>query len=207
MDKPTILVCGFEPFGGQEVNPALETVRNLPACIGGVHVETVAMPVVYDCVLETVRASVERLDAAAVMLVGQAAGRPDVTVERVAVNVDDCPEPDNAGAVRCDVAIDPQGPVAYFSTLPVRDMVAAMRAAGVPASVSNTAGTYVCNHVMYATLNWAASSRPDLKAGFVHVPLLHSQVLDKPMAGKPSMALEDIVKALTAAIGALAASL
>ncbi len=207
MDKPTILVCGFEPFGGQEVNPALEAVRNLPACIGGVHVETVAMPVVYDCVLETVRASVERLDAAAVVLVGQAAGRPDVTVERVAINVDDCPEPDNAGAVRCDVAIDPQGPAAYFSTLPVRDMVAAMCAAGVPASVSNTAGTYVCNHVMYATLNWAASSRPDLKAGFVHVPLLHSQALDKPMAGKPSMALEDIVKVLTAAIEALAASL
>ncbi len=205
--QPTILVCGFEPFGGQPVNPAWEAVRSLPPQIGGARIETAAMPVVYDRVLETVRDAVGRSGASAVVLVGQAAGRPDVTVERVAINVDDCAEPDNAGAVRRDVPIDAHGPAAYFSTLPVRDMVDAMRATGVPASVSDTAGTYVCNHVMYETLHWAASEAPSLRAGFVHVPLLHSQALDPSMRGKPSMALSDIAAALTAGLEVLAQGL
>lgn len=201
---PTILVSGFQPFGGQEVNPALEAVRALPEQIGGARIERVEVPVTYRQAFEPVCAAIEEVEPQAVVCVGQAAGRSCVTVERVAINVDDCEQPDNAGTIRCDVPIDEAGPAAYFATLPVRDMVRAIEAAGLPAAVSDSAGTYVCNHLMYLVLDHAARKRPGMLGGFVHVPLLHEQVIRGEMRGKPSMSKADIVASLTAALEALA---
>lgn len=205
---PKILVTGFEPFGGETVNPALEAVRSLPAQVGASQVETLEVPVSYEQAAGVVLSAVRRLGPDAVVCVGQAAGRSDITVERVAINVDDSESPDNLGVIRVDVPVDPDGPAAYFSTLPVREMVAAMREAGAGASISNSAGTYVCNHLMYSVLDAAAQAGGGVAAGFVHVPLLPEQVgPGSVQEGKPSMAGEDVVAGLTAALGALDASL
>ena len=134
----------------------------------------------------------------AVICVGQAGGRPNITVERVAINQDDARIPDNEGAQPVDRTIFEDGPAAYFSTLPIKAMVRDMKAAFVPAAVSNTAGTFVCNHVMYGALHYAATKAPKLKAGFVHIPYLPMQTVDKPTM--PSMSQDEIVKGLTALI-------
>ncbi len=202
--SPTIVVTGFQPFGGQDVNPALEAVRTLPKVIGGAHIVQVEVPVTYRQAFEPVSAAIEHWNPQAVVCVGQAAGRSCVTIERVAINVDDCDAPDNADAIRCNVPIVDDGPAAYFATLPVHDMVRAIEAAGLPAKVSDSAGTYVCNHLMYLTLDSAAHKNPGMLAGFIHVPLLHEQVIKGEMRGKPSMSKDDIVASLTAALETLA---
>lgn len=212
---PTILVTGFEPFGGLASNPALEVLGELPGEVGCCAIATCAVPVEYGRAVGRVWDEVVRCRPAAVVMVGQARGRAAVTVERVAINVDDCASPDNAGEVRRDVSIRPDGPAAYFSTLPVKAMVEAMRARGVPADVSDTAGTYVCNHLMYGVLDrcaqeggvdsWGPGRMGGAPvAGFVHVPLMHGQVIEQGCAGEPSMALGDIARALVAGIEALA---
>ncbi len=206
MSTPTIVVTGFQPFGGQSINPALEIVRALPDQIGDAHIEKVEVPVVYQQAMEPVAAAIQAFEPAAVICVGQAAGYACLAVERVAINVDDCPDPDNAGSVRCDVPVNPEGPAAYFATLPVRDMVRAIEAAGFPARISDSAGTYVCNHLMYSVLDHAARQRPSMLAGFVHVPLLHEQAMAGQMRGKPSMSKGDMTAALAAAVGAVAAA-
>ncbi|MBM6999284.1 pyroglutamyl-peptidase I [bacterium] len=207
-ESRTVLVTGFEPFGGQRVNPALRAVSALPETVAGARVVTLRVPVTYEEAVPTVRRAMDAVAPDAIMLVGQAAGRPDVTVERVAINVDDAVAPDNAGTVRCDTPIRADGPAAYFSTLPVRDMLRAMREAGVPASLSNSAGTYVCNHLMYGVLDEIARAGGGAIAGFVHVPLLHEQVIaGGDMRGKPSMSPEDIARALTAAVEAIVRAL
>ncbi len=203
-----ILVSGFEPFGGLATNPALEVLSMLPAEVAGHRVQTVAVPVEYGRCVERVMAAVDECDPIAVVMVGQARGRAEITVERVAVNVDDTASPDNAGEVRRGTPINPAGPAAYFSTLPVRDLVERVRAAGVPADVSDTAGSYVCNHLMYGVLDeLVASDRSDrVAAGFVHVPLMHSQVIEGNIHGEPSMAIGDIAQALTAMLEELASA-
>lgn len=206
--NPVVLVTGFGPFGGLSSNPALEAVRLLPERIGGADVRTCAVPVEYGRAVDAVWAHVEAERPDAVVLVGQARGRTAVTVERVAINVDDCAAPDNAGVVRCDEPIRADGPAAYFSTLPVRAMVEGMRAAGVPAQVSDTAGTYVCNHLMYGVLDRCARQGSPMRAGFVHVPLMHAQVVgEEGLRGEPSMALDDIVRALEAGVEAVVRTL
>ena len=202
-----ILVTGFQPFGGQDVNPALEAVRALPSQVMGADILRVEVPVTYEHAASTVAAAVAEHEPDAVVCVGQAAGRPCVTVERVAINVDDCEAADNAGVVRSDVAICADGPAAYFATLPVRDMVRAVEEAGLPCRISDTAGTYVCNHLMYSMLHLASSERPSMLAGFVHVPLLHEQTIRGDMRGKASMSKDDIVASLTAMLAAVAAVL
>lgn len=204
----SILVTGFEPFGGLSENPALEVLRLLPAEVAGVLVRTVAVPVEYDRAVPHVMAALDDRPADAVVLVGQARGRTDLTVERVAINVDDARAADNAGVVRTDDPIRADGPAAYFSTLPVRAMVDASLAAGVPAEVSNSAGTYVCNHLMYGVLDEAARRGLALRAGFVHVPLMHGQLVGDPsLRGEPSMSLDDIARGLGAMVAAVAAAL
>lgn len=203
-----ILVTGFEPFGGLSENPALEVLKLLPAEVAGAAVRTVAVPVEYGRAVPCVLAEMGERPVDAVVLVGQARGRTDLTVERVAINVDDARAADNAGDVRCDEPIRADGPAAYFSTLPVRAMVEASRAAGVPADVSNSAGTYVCNHLMYGVLDEVARRGLPVKAGFVHVPLMHGQVVADPsLRGEPSMALDDIARGLGAMLEAVARGL
>ena len=142
-----ILVTGFDPFGGEEVNPAIETVKRLPDTIGGAKIIKLEIPTVCHQSLRVIDEAIAGYDPDVVLSVGQAGGRPDITVERVGINVDDCRIPDNAGNQIVDEPIYADGPAAYFVTVPIKAMVQRIRERNIPASVSNTAGTFVCNHV------------------------------------------------------------
>ena len=150
----TVLITGFEPFGGESVNPSWEVVSGLDnAIIGECRVVARQLPCVFGESLAVLNAAIDALSPSLVLAVGQAGGRTDITVERVAINVDDARIADNHGQQPVDEPIVADGPAAWFSTLPIKAMVAAMRSAGIPASVSQTAGTFVCNHVMYGLLH------------------------------------------------------
>ena len=195
-----ILVTGFEPFGGEGVNPSWEICKRLPREIAGRRVETCRVPCEFRTAIEVVAESIERLQPELVVSIGQAGGRSQLGVERVAINVDDARAPDNAGNQPVDEPVAENGPPAYFATLPVKAMVAAMRRAGIPAELSNTAGTYVCNHLMYGVLHFLAASGKNARAGFIHVPYAEEQVLDK--RGVPAMSLVSMARGIEAAIAA-----
>lgn len=199
-----ILVTGFEPFGGESTNPSMELVKALEPQIGSAHIHTAILPVTASGGLQAALQAIQEIGPDAVVCVGQAGGRCAVTVERVGVNVDDFSIPDNEGKQPHNVPIVEGGPDAYLSTLPIHEMVEAMRGAGVPAAVSNSAGTYVCNHVMYGVAHYLAQHKPTAMSGFIHIPYLPQQVLDKP--DKPSMGLELALRGLTAGLEVLAAS-
>lgn len=198
----TILITGFEPFGGEKLNPALEAVRQLAQLpVEGVRIVTCEVPVVRYRSVSTVIDAIEASRADAVMTVGQAAGRMAITPERVAINVDDFRIEDNEGNQVIDQAVIEGGPPAYFSTLPIKAMVSTMRAGGVPAEVSNTAGTFVCNHLFYGVQHYLAERDSPVRHGFVHIPLLPEQATD---GDRPSLSLELIVKGLSLAAEAIA---
>ena len=199
-----ILVTGFEPFGGEATNPSWRICERLPREIGGARVETLLVPCEFRSAIEAVAEAIERHEPSLVVSLGQAGGRSRLSVERVAINVDDARAPDNAGQQPVDEPIAENGPPAYFATLPVKAMVAAIRRAGVPAELSNTAGTYVCNHLMYGVLHYLAASGRRARAGFIHVPYAEEQVLDK--AGAASMSLEAMARGVEAAIAAALAT-
>ncbi|MFG2227525.1 pyroglutamyl-peptidase I [Streptomyces sp. NPDC048644] len=189
-----VLLTGFEPFDGESTNPSWQAVRAAAAePPAGLELFTAELPCVYGESRTALRAAVDEHRPDLVLCVGQAGGRPDVTVERVAINVDDARIPDVAGAEPVDEPIVPGGPAAYFSTLPVKACVAAVRAAGLPASVSNTAGTFVCNHVFYALAHLIATELPGVRGGFVHVPYAPEQVVDR---AQPSLPVAAIARAL-----------
>jgi pyroglutamyl-peptidase len=190
----TILVTGFEPFGGEAVNPSWEAVMRLNRDTADVRVECLLVPTTYAESIGIVTEAIDRLRPAAVVMVGQAGGRAELCIERLAVNCDDTAIPDNAGVLREDTPIVAQGPTAYLATLPVKQIVAGLRSAGFPAAVSNTAGLFVCNHLFYGVLHHVVTHNLETQAGFVHVPFLPGQVVDKP--GTPSMSLEMIVAGL-----------
>ena len=196
-----ILITGFEPFGGEPVNPSWEAVRRLPVEIAGAEVIKLQIPTVFGRSADVVRSAIVEHDPDVVVSVGQAGGRFMVHPERVAINIDDGRIEDNDGYQPIDTPIRTDGAPAYFSTLPIKAMVTAMRKAGVPAEVSNTAGTYVCNHVMYQVLYMIDREFPGKRGGFIHVPYTTEQVLDKP--GQPSLGVEDIATALAAGLGAI----
>ena len=198
-----ILFTGFEPFGGETSNPSWDAVSLLPETIGGAQVRRLLLPVAGERALARIREALRERCPDAVIAVGQAGGRTGVTPERVAVNVDDYRIPDADGFQPADVPVVPDGPAAYFATLPVKAMVRAIRDAGLPASLSDSAGTYVCNHVLYGLLHLAAAEYPGLRCGFVHVPYSAAQAAEKP--GAPSMSLPDMARALEAAASALLA--
>jgi pyroglutamyl-peptidase len=176
-----VLATGFEPFGGRGLNSSGAVV----AALAGV--ETAILPVSYAHAAAALREAVARVEPDVVVCFGQADGRAGITVERVALNLDDTERPDNDGVVSAQ-PIRPDGPAAYWSTLPVEGIVAALRAEGIPAAASRDAGGYLCNHVFYALLDL----EPGIPAGFVHLPLLPEQALD---AGTPTMPLETQVRA------------
>lgn len=194
----SILVTAFDPFGGEAVNPAQLAVEALPDQIGGHTIVKSVIPTIFGASAEKVISLMDALSPDAVVCVGQAGGQDTITPERVAINIMDATIADNAGVIPADIPIVPDGPAAYFSTLPVKAMVAAMEAAGIPARLSNTAGTFVCNQLLYRCLHHAATHMPDCRCGFIHVPYIPDQTVDKP-----SMKLEDIVKGLAAAIAAI----
>ncbi|MEF3117288.1 pyroglutamyl-peptidase I [Streptomyces chrestomyceticus] len=189
-----ILLTGFEPFDGESSNPSWEAVRAAAAePPAGLEITAVELPCVYGRSRTVLREAVAAHDPDIVLCVGQAGGRPDLTVERVAVNIDDARIPDVSGAQPIDEPIVPGGPAAYFAALPVKACVAAVREAGVPASVSNTAGTFVCNHVFYDLMHLIATERPALRGGFVHVPYAPGQVAGRSL---PSLAVSAVAEGL-----------
>ena len=196
--REVVLVTGFDPFGGESVNPSWDICTRLGDEIAGMRVETVRVPCEFRRSVEVVADAIERHHPLLVLCLGQAGGRTHLGVERVAINVDDARAPDNKGAQPVDELIAANGPPAYFASIPIKAMAAAMRAAGAPTEVSNSAGTYVCNHLMYGVLHYIAASGHRARAGFIHVPYSEEQVLDK--RDVPSMALATMVRGVHAAI-------
>ena len=196
-----ILVTGFDPFGSDKINPAIEAVKKLPDTIKGAKIIKLEIPTVFNKSAQVVHQAIVKEQPDYVLNVGQAGGRSALTPERLAININDGRIPDNDGYQPLDEPIQPDGDTAYFTQLPIKAMAKAIRAAGLPAIVSNTAGTYVCNHIFYQVQYMRTKEFPKLKAGFIHIPFLPEQVITRP--NQPSMALADIVKGLTAAIGAI----
>jgi len=195
------LVTGFEPFGGESVNASLEAVRRLPARIGALEVVAAELPTSYSRSLPVLEAAIARAKPDIVLCVGQAGGRAALCVERVAVNLQDAELADNDGAQPVDAPIVPGGPTAYLATLPVRAAVASLHAAELPAEISMSAGTFVCNHVFYGLMHLAATGKHRFRGGFLHVPCLPQQAREK---NAPSMPLDDIVRGVTTVLEAAA---
>lgn len=193
-----VLVTCFDPFGGATVNPSQISVGQLPDEINGVQIIKQVVPTVFHKSIEVMYDVLKREAPDAVICVGQAGGRPNITVERVAINIDDARIPDNEGGQPIDTQVFPEGPPAYFATLPIKAMVKNCNEAGLPAAISNTAGTFVCNHLMYAACHYGATQQPGLKAGFVHIPFIPEQTTDKPTM--PSMSSADITASLVSLI-------
>lgn len=197
-----LLITGFDPFGGESLNPSWEAVKALPDQIGQVELIKLELPTAFARSAQILTRAVESHRPQAVLSVGQAGGRAAVTVERVALNLAEAGIPDNDGFQPRDLPLVPDGPAAYFSTLPVKAITEGIRAAGIPCQLSYTAGTYVCNSVLYRALHLAETACPGLLAGFIHVPFTPAQATQKP-AGTPSIALADMVRALEAAVRAV----
>lgn len=195
-----VLVTGFEPFGGEKINPSLEAVKMLPETIAGADIIKASIPVVFGKSIEKLDELIEKERPQVVICVGQAGGRFELSVERVAINIDDARIPDNAGNQPVDEKIFEDGEAAYFATLPIKAMVEEMRAGSVPSAVSNTAGTYVCNNIMYGLLYLAYKKYPGLKGGFIHVPFIPEQVIAR--TNTPYMSLEQISKGVELAVKA-----
>ena len=193
-------MTAFDPFGGESVNASMEVLAALPDRIGDAEIVKRVLPTVFRLAGETVCAAMDELRPDAVICLGQAGGRDAVTPERVAVNLMDARIPDNAGAQPVDEPLDPEGPAAYFSALPVRAMAEAMIRAGTPAQISDTAGTFVCNSVMYAVLRHRDVRGLPVPCGFIHIPFLDEL---PHREGAPSLPRETVVRGLIAALGCL----
>lgn len=194
----SILATGFEPFGGETVNPSGEIVLRLDGrLVAGCRVRGIVLPCSFAGSWERLEPELRRLRPVLVVCFGQAGGRDGITPERVAVNIDDASIPDNAGFQPADRSIAPGGPAARWSTLPVKAIAAALRARAIPSSVSNTAGTFVCNHVFYALMG-ALRRRRGVRGGFIHVPWLPEQGVAH--GGEPSLPLETMIDGALAAL-------
>lgn len=194
----TILLTGFQPFGGEQVNPSWQAVSALHGTRIAEHrVVARELPVAFGTSLTVLRAALKETQPSLVICVGQAGGRAQLSLERVAINVDDARIPDNEGSQPVDLPVIDGGPAAYFSTLPIKAMREALRVAGFPAEVSQTAGTYVCNHVFYGLMH-ALRVRRGVRAGFVHIPYSPAQASGH--AGAASLPVETVTAALRLAV-------
>ncbi len=194
---PRILLTGFEPFGGDPVNPSALVCRALHGQrVAHATVHAVELPCVFGRALQALDEALAAHSPVLVLALGLAAGRGEISVERVAINIDDARIPDNAGAQPVDVPVVAGGPAAWFSTLPVKAIVAALRQAGLPAGVSQSAGTFVCNHVFYGLQHRLAGT--GVRSGFAHVPLLDTQAAAYP--GLPRLPLADLVRGVRIAL-------
>lgn len=219
-----ILVTGFEPFGGEKINPAWEAVKALPETIGGAQVIKLHVPVEFGAGAQKVIDALEAERPEIVLCVGQAGGRSKITPEFVGINWAHARIPDNAGKQPLSQRIIDGAPDAYFASLPVNAMVAAMNQTEIPAAVSYTAGTYVCNDVMYQVLHALATRFPETRGTFLHVPFATEQVVEKNAAAAetgaagekaaagektrqvPSMSLEMMTRGLQVALEAALAN-
>ncbi len=198
-----ILVSGFEPFGGEAVNPSQDAVEALGRmALPGIALRTIVLPTRFEASLARLDDALAEWPADVVLAVGLAGGRSGLTMERVAINLDDARIPDNGGAQPVDRPVVEGAPAAYFANVPVKAMVAAIRAAGLDASVSHSAGTFVCNHVFFGLRHRAETTHRGLRCGFVHVPWSPEQAARH---GGPGLDTEAVVRGLAAALAALAA--
>ena len=194
---PTILLTGFEPFDGQSTNPSWDAVFALNGKrIAGHRVVARRLPVTFGASLKVLRAALRDVSPALVICVGLAAGRANISLERIAINVDDARIPDSDGSQPVDEPIVADGPAAYFSTLPIKSMLAGLREAGFPAEISQTAGTYVCNHVFYGLMH-ALRKRLKVRGGFIHIPYSPEQA---SVADAPGLPVETVADALRLAL-------
>jgi len=195
-----VLVTGFQPFGGEKINPSLEAVKMLPEEISGAEIVKASIPVVFGKSIKKLDELIEKEKPQVVICVGQAGGRFELSIERVAINIDDARIPDNDGNQPIDEKIFEDGENAYFATLPIKAMVEEMRSGSVPSAVSNTAGTYVCNNIMYGLLYLTDKKYKDIRGGFIHVPFIPEQVITR--SNTPYMSLQQISRGLELAIKA-----
>jgi pyroglutamyl-peptidase len=194
---PSVLLTGFAAFGGETCNPSWDAVSRLDgAVIAGHRIVAGRLPVEFGASLDALRDMLDTVSPALVLCVGQAGGRAQLSIERIAINIDDARIPDNAGAAPIDEPVVADGPAAYFATLPIKAMLAGLRAAGIPAEISQTAGTYVCNHVFYGLMH-ALRTRPETRGGFVHIPYAPEQA---ERHGAPGLAVGTVVDALRIAL-------
>jgi pyroglutamyl-peptidase len=197
------LITGFDAFGGDKINPSSLAVRQLKRKIGSVVMHTAVLPTSYARSAIALRGAIHEVRPDIVLCVGQAGGRAELCLERVAINVQDARIKDNDGKQPIDRAVVRDGPAAHFATLPIKACVAEMRKAGLPAAVSNTAGTFVCNNVFYALMDLAAWHPIPMKAGFLHIPYVAEQAAR--LGNVPSMALDDIVRGIEIIVAVSAA--
>lgn len=196
-----ILVTGFDAFGKEKINPAIESVKKLPNIIADATIIKLEIPTVCHKSLKVIDEAIQKYDPDVILSIGQAGGRADITVERIGINIDDYRIPDNEGNQIIDEPIFFHGPDAYFVNLPIKAMVQKIKARNIPASISNTAGTFVCNHVIYGTRHMIETKYPGKRSGFIHIPFLPEQVIQKNNI--PSMDLDTIVSGLIVAIEAI----
>ena len=192
-----LLITGFDPFGGADRNPSREAVMALPDVIGDYTLFKLEIPTVFGLAAETVLRAAADLRPDAILCVGQAGGRANITPEVVAINLREASIPDNRGNQPRNTPVAENAPAAYFSTLPVRAMAEAVKAAGVPCALSYSAGVFVCNDLLYSLLHHYDGT--DVRVGFIHIPYLPEQAKE----GVPSLPINETVRGLTAAIQAL----
>lgn len=194
-NKPCVLVTGFTPFGGESINPSWQLAQQLEGeTIEGHLVHTKELPCEFESSLPALYQAIDKYHPSVVICLGQAGGRCDISIERVAINVNDARIADNKGQQPIDTPVIAGGPAAHFATLPIKAMLQSALQAGIPASISNTAGTYVCNHVMYGLLEYSQQNDLNCRAGFVHIPYLPSQAAHHK--GAASMSLDTLVQGL-----------
>ncbi len=193
----TLLITGFDPFGGESINPSWETVKRLPDEIGSYRLHKLQIPTRFGVAAEKVLETARMIVPDAIISVGQAGGRKGITPEVVAINLQEASISDNAGQQPTDTPVVAHGPAAYFSTLPVRHMVESIKETGIPSYLSFSAGAFVCNDVMYTLLHHFRETK--VQCGFIHVPFLPEQAKENV----PSLSLDEMVKGITAAIAAL----
>lgn len=197
-----VLITGFDPFGGETVNPAYEAVKLLPEEICGAEIIKLEIPTVYTKSGAVVEKAIEEHQPDVVLCIGQAGGRSSIQIEKVAINLAEARIKDNEGNRPMDVALHEDGENAYFTNLPCKAVVNELRSNNIPAHISYTAGTFVCNDVMYHLLYLISKKYNTIRGGFIHVPYALEQVIDKP-AGTPAMSLETIARGLELAIKAI----
>ena len=189
-----VLITGFDKFGGESINPSNLCVNSLSDVIDNIEIKKITLPTVFKDSSRVLEENIKSFSPSIVICVGQAGGRSKITPERIAINIDDARIPDNIGNSPIDETIRKDGENAYFSTLPIKAIVDELNKNNIPSAISNTAGTFVCNHIMYESLYLASTKYPHIKAGFIHIPYIEEQVLDKPNI--PYMKKEDIIVAL-----------
>lgn len=196
-----VLVTGFDPFGGDKVNPAYEAVKKMPSEIAGAEIIKLEVPTVFGKSGQVVKEAIQEHQPEIVICVGQAGGRSAISFERVAINLAEARIADNEGNQPFDTPLEADGPAAYFTSLPIKAMTKNVHEHGLPAYISYTAGTFVCNDIMYRLLHLIETEFPTIRGGFIHVPFSPDQVIDRPV-GTPAMSLDDIAASLTYAVEA-----